>query len=156
MWYGILADLVVAFHLAYVSYVVLGQLLILIGVVLRWQWVRNPWFRWTHLVAIAIVAFEAMLSFSCPLTDLEEYLREMGGRPIEQGETFIGRLLHDVLIHYDVPQWVFTTCYISFALIVLATFCLAPPRRRRHRSVENESTPIAVVSSAEYRSGVVP
>ena len=55
--YGLLADLVVIVHFAYVGFVVIGQLLILIGIVLRWQWIRNPWFRLIHLAMILIVAW---------------------------------------------------------------------------------------------------
>ena len=45
MFDAYLADGVVALHVSYVAFVVLGQLLILAGVVFRWQWVRNFWFR---------------------------------------------------------------------------------------------------------------
>jgi hypothetical protein len=128
MWYGLLADVVVAIHVAYVSYVVVGQLAIFAGVALRWQWIRNFWFRVTHLVAIGIVAFEAILNITCPLTVLENDLRTLAGQPIS-GESFMGRLLHR-LIFFTAPQWVFTSLYIAFTLLVLATFLLAPPRRR--------------------------
>ena len=55
MFDAYLADGLVALHVAYVAFIVLGQLLILAGLVFRWQWVRNFWFRLAHLVAIAIV-----------------------------------------------------------------------------------------------------
>lgn len=129
MWYGLLADVIVAVHVAYVSYVVFGQLAIFAGVVLRWQWIRNFWFRVTHLVAISIVAFEAIMNITCPLTLWEEQLRRAAGQPTS-GETFVGRLLH-YLIFYDWPPWAFTVLYICFALLVLATFVFAPPRWRR-------------------------
>ena len=129
MWYGLLADVVVAIHVAYVSYVVVGQLAIFAGAVLRWQWIRNVWFRVTHLLAISIVALEAILNITCPLTTWEYQLRLAAGqRP--SGETFMGRLLHQ-LIYYNWPPWVFTAIYIGFALLVLATFVFAPPRWRR-------------------------
>ncbi len=51
MWYGIAADLVVAVHVAYVAYVVLGQLAITVAAPMKWQWARNPWFRFSHLTA---------------------------------------------------------------------------------------------------------
>lgn len=129
MWYGLLADVVVAIHVAYVSYVVVGQLAIFAGVVLRWQWIRNFWFRLTHLVAIGIVAFEAILNITCPLTKWEYELRLAAGQQ-PSGETFMGRLLHGV-IYYNWPPWVFTVIYIGFAVLVLATFVFAPPRWRR-------------------------
>src|SRR5262245_59338432 len=128
MVYRVLADLVVAVHFAYVAFVVVGQLLILFGILLRWGWVRNRWFRVAHLAAILIVAAEAVLNIACPLTVWEQRLRTLGGLPT-RGGTFIGNLL-DGLLFYDFPPWVFTAVYLSFALLVLATFVLAPPRWR--------------------------
>ena len=58
--YVILADFIVAIHVAFMVYVVFGQLLILIGVVAKQGWVRNIWFRCSHLGAIFIVAFETV------------------------------------------------------------------------------------------------
>src|SRR4029079_7904709 len=58
MGYRLLADLIVAIHAAYVAFVVVGLLLILIGLACGWKWVRNWWFRVAHLVAILIVAAE--------------------------------------------------------------------------------------------------
>lgn len=125
MWWNLLADLVIAVHLAYVSFVVLGQLLIMFGVLFRWGWVRNPWFRLTHFAAIALVAIEALASFECPLTTLEYWLRGEA-----HAEGFVSRLMHGVLYH-RAPEWVFTLYYISFALLVLGFLFLAPPRFRR-------------------------
>ncbi len=130
--YGLLADMIVAVHVAYVSYVVFGQLAIFVGIVLRWQWIRNFWFRVTHLVAISIVALEAIMDVPCPLTVWEDNLRRMAGQPVG-GETFMGRLLHN-LIFYDWPSWVFTALYIAFTLLVLATFVFAPPRWRLRKA----------------------
>jgi hypothetical protein len=127
MGYRLLADLVVAIHVAYVAFVVVGQLLILVGILCRWRWVRNVWFRAAHLIAIAIVAGEALLDIACPLTVWEQQLRTLGGTPT-QGGTFIGNLLHE-LIFYDAPEWAFTMAYVAFALLVAATFVLAPPQR---------------------------
>jgi hypothetical protein len=129
MAYGILADLVVAIHVAYVSYVVLGQLAIWLGLALGWRWVRNPWFRWTHLLMMVIVGVEAIFDIECPLTRWEGQLRGLAGRVVT-GETFVGRLLHQ-LIFVDLPPWVVNGLHIIFALIVVATFVLAPPRSRR-------------------------
>ena len=43
MWYGYLADAVVIAHIAYVGYVVLGQVAIWLGWIFRRQWARNFW-----------------------------------------------------------------------------------------------------------------
>ena len=136
MWYSYLADFVVGAHVLYVGYVVLGQLAILAGILLRWGWVRNPWFRWTQLLMILIVAFEAIMGITCPLTRWEDNLRALAGQHVESG-SFIGRALHD-LMFFTAPEWVFNLCYLAFALLVLATFVFAPPRGLRRKAAPAE------------------
>jgi hypothetical protein len=131
MFYVILADLIVALHVAYVSFILFGQLAIVLGMVCRWRWVRNFWFRVAHFLAIAFVAFEAIIGMACPLTVWEDDLRRASGQDITEG-TFIGRLLHDLLF-YQAEPWIFTTAYVSFALLVLLTLVAAPPRWRGFR-----------------------
>jgi cytochrome c biogenesis protein CcdA len=135
MLYRYLADLVVAIHVAYVSFVVFGQLAIWLGLLVGWSWVRNPWFRWIHLVLMTIVGLEAVLGITCPLTDWESALRERAGQQV-QGELFVGRLLHN-LIFVDLPSSVITAIHITFALLVIGTFVLAPPRRSQRRPVSS-------------------
>lgn len=127
MWYGFLADLVVVLHCAYIAYVVVGQLAILAGWAFGRQWVRNFWFRATHMAAIAIVAFEEGIGMVCPLTTWENQLRELAGQKTEAG-TFMGRLFHDV-IFLDLPPHYFTWMHVGFAVLVAGTFVLVLPRR---------------------------
>jgi hypothetical protein len=110
-----------------VSFVVFGQLAIWAGVLWRWQWIRNPWFRWIHLAMMTIVGLEAVFGLTCPLTRWEADLREMAGQEV-QGESFLGRLLHN-LIFVDLPSSVITSIHIAFALLVIGTFVVFPPRR---------------------------
>jgi hypothetical protein len=126
--YAFLADLVVAFHVAYVSFVIVGQIAILLGAALHWDWVRNRWFRAGHLLAIVFVALESIVGMACPLTVWEDRLRILAREDISES-TFIGRWLHRLLF-YDFDSWVFTVAYISFAVLVLATLWLVPPRWR--------------------------
>src|SRR2546428_9185770 len=130
--YRILADLIVVLHAAYVAFVTLGLVAILIGWAMRWNWVRNCWFRVAHLTAIAIVCAEAILGIVCPLTDLENSLRARGGQTGYPGD-FIGYWVHE-LIFFDAPPWAFTICYIGFGLLVVTAFLIAPPRWPRRRA----------------------
>jgi hypothetical protein len=130
MDYAFLADAVVVFHCAYVAFVVIGQLTIWLGLALRWSWVRNLWFRLVHLVAIGVVAVEEFLRITCPLTVLENWLREQAGQSLA-GESFMGRLAHSLIFH-DLPPWVFFVANVGFGVLVLATFVLAPPRWPRN------------------------
>ena len=128
MYYAWLADGIVALHVAYVSFVIVGQIAILLGAAFRWRWIRNRAFRLLHLVAIVVVAAEAVLGIPCPLTVWESRLRRLAGQQAIE-RTFVGRWLHDLLF-FDFPPWVFTTAYVSFALLVLATLLFVPPRWR--------------------------
>lgn len=125
--YRLLADAVVVVHAAYVGFVIFGLLAILLGVLFRWQWVRNFWFRTIHLVMIGVVVAESLLGIVCPLTTWENQLRRMGGgEPRPDG--FIAFWAHE-LIFLDAPEWVFTLIYCLFGALVLATWFLARPRR---------------------------
>ncbi len=52
--YRLTADFVVVVHFAFVTFVVLGLLLALVGGVRRWEWVRGVRFRAIHLMAIGL------------------------------------------------------------------------------------------------------
>ena len=125
--YRLLADLVVFAHFAYVLFVVLGLVAILVGLAMRRAWARNFWFRSIHLGMIVVVVLEAILGITCPLTTLENALRRLGGQePDALG--FIDRWLHAIMF-FRAPAWVFAVLYAAFGAAVLATFLIAPPRR---------------------------
>lgn len=133
MFYALLADLVVAAHFVYLAIAVGGQLLILAGILARWQWIRNPYFRVVHMAMIVFVAFEALIGMECPLTTWELQLRTAAGQQTPDEAGFIGRLLGS-LVFLDVPSAYLTVAYYAFAAIVLFSFVVAPPRWRKDRS----------------------
>ena len=124
--YIILADAVLALHVCVVIFVVFGLVLTLFGGVMHWSWVRNPWFRVVHLLAIAVVAMQAWAGVVCPLTTLEMWLRARGAGEVYSG-SFIAHFLEQAL-YYDFPAWVFTAMYSGFGLLVLASWFWVRPR----------------------------
>jgi hypothetical protein len=118
------ADALLVLHFAIVVFIAGGLILTWIGAALGWGWVRNPWFRYLHLGAIAFVALEALAGMACPLTVWENALR--GGA---RAESFIGRWVRHLLYH-DAPDWVFTACYIAWTAATVATLRLVPPGGR--------------------------
>jgi hypothetical protein len=84
MVYQLAADAVVFLHLVFILFVVLGGVL-----VLRWRWLMI-----LHLPAVTWGAVVELLHLYCPLTPLENALRERAGAQGYRG---------DFIEHYLVP-----------------------------------------------------
>jgi len=124
-----MADVVLVVHFLIAAFIVGGLLLVWIGAALGWRWVRNPWFRYAHLGAIAFVAAEAVLGVMCPLTVLEDMLR--GSVP---EESFTSRWIR-ALLYYRAPEWVFTAAYVAWTAATLLTLRWVPPRRAGRKAL---------------------
>ena len=70
MGYRVLADGVVALHFAYILFVISGALL-----ALKW-----PRVAWAHVAAVAWGAYIEFTATICPLTPLEQLLRQKAGQ----------------------------------------------------------------------------
>jgi hypothetical protein len=125
-WLVLAANAILLVHVAFVSFVVLGLVLIWLGKALRWAWVRNPWFRVAHLAAIGIVVLESWIGVICPLTEWEMELRERAGEVAYSG-SFIAHWL-DRMLYCQAPMWVFALCYTIFAAVVIASWIWVRPR----------------------------
>ena len=127
----LLADAVLVSHFALVVFVVGGLPLIVVGNFVGWNWVNALWFRLAHLAAIAIVAAEAWLGITCPLTTLELWLRAQSGVNtwLAYSDSFVGYWLRRLLF-YSAPPWVFVLAYTVFAALVVAVWFWFPPRSK--------------------------
>jgi len=126
-WFLIFADLLLILHTLLVAFVILGLLATLIGYVRNWRWVRNYWFRLSHLVVIAVVVLQSWLGVLCPLTSWEMVLRERAGQAGYDG-SFIEHWLQS-LLYYSAPDWVFILAYTVFGALVVLSWILVRPRR---------------------------
>ena len=123
-----MADVLLAVHFLIAAFIVGGLVLVWVGAAAGWAWVRNPWFRYLHLGAIAFVAAEALLGVACPLTVWEDMLR--GGSSMDgRTDSFVGRWLRHFL-YYEAPEWVFALAYVAWTAATLATLRLVPPRKK--------------------------
>jgi polyferredoxin len=125
MPYQILADAVLAVHVAIVVFVVGGLVLILVGNRLGRHWVNRRGFRYLHLLAIGVVVLQAWLGVLCPLTTLEMWLRAEAGEAGYTG-SFVQHWLKR-LLYYEAPPWVFIVAYSLFGLAVLFAWWKFPP-----------------------------
>ena len=132
--YLVLADLVLVVHFAFVAFIILGLALIWIGWFRGWTFVRNLWFRASHLAAMGVVVAESAAGFVCPLTVWEDRLRFLAGGEQRYQESFIQHWLHQV-IFLDVEPRIFTVFYLAFFLVLVLSFWFVPPHwPRRSRS----------------------
>jgi len=86
MTYRILADAVLALHLAFIVFAMLGGLL-----VLRW-----PSLAWAHLPVVTWGVLVTVIGGVCPLTPLEKHLRMLAGEVPYRGD-FISHYLAAVI-----------------------------------------------------------
>jgi hypothetical protein len=121
MIFRLLADATVVLHFAFVVFVVLGGLL-----VLRW-----PRIAWLHLPAAVWGTWVECAGWLCPLTPLENWLRERGGEAVYT-TSFVERYFTPVLYPSALSrelQWTLG----GFVVIVNAAVYLTIVQRRRRR-----------------------
>lgn len=130
-----LADLVLAAHAALALFLTFGLAAILMGgpewrLFGRgfggWRWVRGRALRLAHLAGMGIVAGEALLGVTCPLTDIESALRAGAGSP-GYSESFIGHWLGRMLF-YDFDERVFAVAYLAALAATLWAWRRWPPQ----------------------------
>jgi hypothetical protein len=122
MAWRLAADAVLLFHLAFVAFAVAGGLL-----VLRWRWVAL-----LHLPVLAWAAFVEFTGRICPLTPLENALREAGGQAGYQGG-FVEHYLLPMLYPADLTrelQFLLGGGLLAFNLAVYAAVAWQARRRR--------------------------
>ena len=95
MLYRFLADLTVVIHLAFVLFVVAGGLLVM----------SHRWLAWLHLPAACWGAFIEFTGRICPLTPLENLMRQRAGQTGFEGgfiEHYVLPVLYPVNLTRDV------------------------------------------------------
>jgi len=122
----VLADAVLVLHGLVVLFNIGALPVIWIGYFRKWHFVRNPYFRWGHLLLLGFVLAETVCGLSCPLTLLEDALRVAGGESAGRPGGFVARWL-ERLIFWDAPPAVFIASYgLFFALVVFTFFWVKP------------------------------
>ncbi len=107
---AVVAALAVAIvHMAVLAYIVFGGFLAL----------RSLAWLWPSIAMTLYAAWMTLAGFTCPLTALEKWLLELGGRVPYEG-SYISHYLHDVLFppQYETAAWLTSTCiaFVSWAV----------------------------------------
>jgi hypothetical protein len=124
--YLVAADIILLCHVLFVAFVVIGLLLIFVGKIYSWSWIRNPGFRFLHLAAIAVVVLQSWFGAICPLTTVEMYFRSRAAGAVYSG-SFITHWLESFL-YYQLPSWVFVVAYTGFGTVTVASWFWIRPR----------------------------
>src|SRR5687767_3860364 len=104
-WYKFLADAVIVFHFAFVGIVLFGGLL-----ALRWRRVM-----WAHLPCVAWGIWIELSHGLCPLTPLENDLRELAGRGTYEGG-FVDHYIMPILY----PEGLTHQTQVAIACLIIA------------------------------------
>jgi Protein of Unknown function (DUF2784) len=111
MWYHLLADLILLVHIAFVAFVLLGGLF-----ALKWRPVM-----WMHLPAAVWGAIVELSGWICPLTPLENWLREQAGETGYRGD-FIAHYLVSILYPGSLTREVQTILGLVVILVNAAIY----------------------------------
>ncbi len=112
------SEIVLLFHFCIFLFIILSFILIPLGYYQKWEWVKNKYYRLIHLVLMGIVFIETILGFMCPLTILENFLRN----DIEINNK-ITQFIHQIM-YWNLPTYQFIILYLLslFYLIYLWFF----------------------------------
>jgi hypothetical protein len=114
MFYRLLADAVLVIHFIFIAFAVIGAALLL--------WRHIP--RWVALVHLGCAAWASYVMFSgriCPLTPLENQLRQLGGEAGYSGG-FIERYLLSIIYPAGITREVQTLLGVSVLLINIVIY----------------------------------
>jgi hypothetical protein len=121
MAFSLLADATVVLHLIFVAFVMLGGLLLL----------RYPKVVWLHVPAAAWGAWVEVAGWYCPLTPLENWLRERAGESAYSSsfvEHYVVPVLYPAALTREIQWSLGAVVILVNAGLYLAVFVV-----RRHR-----------------------
>ena len=115
------SEIVLLFHFCIFLFMVLSFFLIPLGYHKKWEWVKNRYYRLIHLILMGIIFIETILGFMCPLTILEDFLRN----DIEINNK-ITQIIHQVM-YWDLPTNQFIILYLlSLLYLIFLWFFFKP------------------------------
>jgi hypothetical protein len=128
MLYRLAADAALIFHLAFIVFALVGAFL-----ALRWRWIP-----FMHLPAAAWGVFIELSGRICPLTPLENQLREAAGDSGYQGG-FVEHYLVSVIYPYGLTRDV---RYILAGVVLVTNLSIYSLLIIRHRKSKSSSIKI--------------
>jgi hypothetical protein len=122
MYYAVVADALVIFHLVFIVFVMLGGLLLL-----KWHWLI-----YLHLPAVAWGILVELQGWPCPLTPLEQHFRTLAGETGYSGG-FVQHYLLPIIYPAGLTRELQTVIAISVISVNLVIYTLIYVKYRRDR-----------------------
>ena len=119
-FFGVLADVVVLLHITFIAFVILGGLLAF----------RFRWFPWVHVPAVVWGTLIELRGWLCPLTSLENWLREAGGAAAYPGG-FIERYVLPIVYPTRLTREVQLKLALLVGVVNIAIYASLWVARRR-------------------------
>ncbi len=121
----LLAEAVLAAHLAIILFNLFGLVAVPLGAALGWSFVHIAWWRLLHVGLLAAVAAQALAGRACFLTVWQS---ELAGGAANPTPLIMGWV--DRLVYWRLPIWVFAALYALVFGYALALLWLVPLRAR--------------------------
>lgn len=126
MIYRVLADIVVILHLLFIGFAVFG------GLLLWWRRV----IAWLHVPAVSWVIVLSLKGWICPLTLLENRLRQLAGQDGYTGgfvDQYLLPLIYPPGLSHEMQLWLGLAVLAFNVLLYLLVYYYYTVRARRSR-----------------------
>jgi energy-coupling factor transporter transmembrane protein EcfT len=130
MIYKLLADSIVAIHLIWIVFMLVGFIYTALALFIKR--LLDRWlFRSLHLLGIVYVGGLALLREYCPLTILEVSLREKYNPQLMYSDSFIVHYI-EKLIYPEIHPLLLQVSTLVIALFTITVFTMRPPEKIRN------------------------
>ena len=121
----IFSEIVLLVHFCIFLFILLSFFFIPIGYHQKWKWVKNRYYRSIHIILMGIIFIETILGFMCPLTILENFLRN----DTKVNNKFT-EIIH-LIMYWDLPSYQFIILYLlSILYLVFLWFFFKPDLKK--------------------------
>tara|TARA_B100001057_G_scaffold338265_1_gene339040 strand:+ start:316 stop:678 length:363 start_codon:yes stop_codon:yes gene_type:complete len=119
-----MADVIMFIHFGLASFISAGFFIIPLGYKIGWNWIKKRNLRLLHLFLIGFITGETILGLTCPLTVLENMVRD-----VDYSTSFMTYWVAQIL-YWDLPSQVFVILYLLCFGWVFILWKICPPIER--------------------------
>jgi len=119
-----MADVIMFIHFGLAAFISAGFCIIPLGYKIGWKWIKKRNLRLFHLSLIGFITAETIVGLTCPLTVLENMVRD-----VDYSTSFMTYWVFQIL-YWDLPSQVFVLLYLLCFGWVFILWKICPPIER--------------------------